>query len=330
MTTHLVRVPLADVDEHELASLPGRSVFQTTAWLAALAETHGTEPIAARVVQGGEPTGWFFGTRTTRFGVGVLGSPLPGTSTSYQGFASEQPIDGREHLPALVRFARALGCVHVEVMDRRLVGQVPPRFAETTFHSFEIELDEDEAVLWRMRGTARRNVEVARRRGISVEEVAYDDPGDFATELAGQIAGAAARRGQRPSFGRERISTVIRHLGPTGNLLLLRARDADGRTASTGMFPGLPGHTAFLWAGGSDPDLWQLRPNELLMSEALRTWRARGAVRFDLGGGDYKVKYGPTAITVPWLRTSLVPGLEHGRRWYERRVRRALGRSIPS
>src|SRR5690606_27099370 len=120
---------------------------------------------------------------------------------------------------------------------------------------------------------------------------------------------------QRPTYPVDRIEALIRHLGPTGNLLLLQSRTPeDGEVAATGIFPGLPGSTAEYWMGGSWRAAQSQLPNEALMFSALRTWRDRGAVRFNFGGGGkYKAKYGGAPHAMPWVRTSRFEVLERAR-----------------
>ena len=95
---------------------------------------------------------------------------------------------------------------------------------------------------------------------------------------------------------------------------MLRAGTPDGEPAASGLFLGLPGSTAEFWMGGSWRRHQGLLPNEVLMWEAIRTWRDRGCVRMNFGGGGgYKAKYGGTPHHMPWLRSSRVDALERAR-----------------
>ena len=73
---------------------------------------------------------------------------------------------------------------------------------------------------------------------------------------------------------------------------------------ATSIFPG-HGSLMYFWGGASTRDGLLNRPNEAMLWQAMRKWKARGVTRFDMGGaGEYKEKYGGTAIEVPWLRSS--------------------------
>ncbi len=326
----LRRVPLPEVPWRELDARPDRTVFQTLAWLDVLSETQSAEPVVAEAVVDGRAAGWFTGAVVRRAGVRFLGSPLRGWTTSYMGCNLDPGVDPARVLAALPRFAaRRLGCVHVEVMDRRVgPDDVPPGFLAAHLPGYELCLADDDALLAGMTPHGRRDVRRALRNGITVEEVDPVRSPEFVDEYYEQVTEAFAKRSLVPTYPRARVEAVVRHLHPTGHLLLLRARTPDGVPAATGIFPGLPGGTAVFWMGASRRDRQSLLPNEALMWHALRAWRDRGAVRFDFGGGGrYKAKYGGAAIDVPWLRRSLLPGMERGREVVRRGVRRAQRRA---
>jgi CelD/BcsL family acetyltransferase involved in cellulose biosynthesis len=334
----LRRVALPDAPWPELERHRDRTVFQTRPWLDFLAETQGAEPVVAEVRRGDDVVGWFTGAVVRRFGFRILGSPLPGWATSYMGFDLDVPIEGRDLLDGLRRFAFAsLRCAHLELMDRAVPVDAAPvaGYRMAPFCGYELALaGSDEQLLDGMTRSGRRDVRRALRNGIEVEEVDPEaDPG-FASEYYGQVAEAFAKRGLAPTYGVDRVEAAIRHLHPAGDLLLLRARTADGRPAATGLFPGHRGGTAFYWMGGSHRSLQALLPNEALMWHAIRTWRDRGAVRFDFGGGGaHKAKYGGRRICVPWWRADRLGALEVAREAARRAARlrqRAAGPPRPA
>jgi hypothetical protein len=122
---------------------------------------------------------------------------------------------------------------------------------------------------------------------------------------------------------------LIAHLHPTGNLLLLRARDKNGRCIATGIFPHLNGVMHF-WGGASWRQHQHLRPNEALQWHAMRIGKQKGLRIYDMGGGvGYKKKYAGYEIQVPWVRKSKRPWMNHARNLARRvhRVRQqCLGR----
>jgi len=327
VTLRLVRVPLPEVPWSDLDDRPDRTVFQTRDWLDVLHETQGAEAVVARVQAGERVVGWFTGAVVRRYGVRILGSPLPGWTTSYMGFNLDDPGRYPEALDAVRRFAFGpLGCLHLELMDRAapVGGPLPAGFTAGSLPGFELALDRsDDELLAAMTPHGRRDVRRSGRNGITVEEVPPGDHDGFVEEYYAQVSSAFAKRGLAPTYPPERVAAVLRHLDHRA-LLVLRARTSDGVPAATGIFPGRVGGTAVFWMGASDRDLQRLLPNEALMGHALRSWRDRGAVRFDFGGGGtYKAKYGGTPIAVPWLRSSRLPAIERARGIIRRRARSA-------
>ena len=80
---------------------------------------------------------------TRRLGIRILGSPLPGWTTSYMGFNLAEGVSRREAVRALLAYAHdSLGCAHVEVRDRRLspepIGK--PRIKQEWFETLEVDL----------------------------------------------------------------------------------------------------------------------------------------------------------------------------------------------
>src|SRR5262249_53572783 len=140
-----------------------------------------------------------------------------------------------------------------------------------------------------MDSAARRAVRKAEKSGVVVEEA---DPAGFAADYHLQLADVFAKQGLRPTYDQARVEALIGHVHPSGDLLLLRARDPEGRSIATGIFPGF-GRWSHFWGNGSLREFQILRPNEALHWRALRTWKTRGVVEHHWGGGgDYKAKYG--------------------------------------
>jgi hypothetical protein len=87
-------------------------------------------------------------------------------------------------------------------------------------------------------------------------------------------------------------------------LLLLRARDPEGRCIATGIFPGLH-ETAFYDAGASWRKHQRLYPNELLHWYAMRYWKRRGMRVYNMVGTmDFKRKFGGAEIGAPMIYRS--------------------------
>jgi hypothetical protein len=306
----LERLDPQDVDWAELDRLPDRLLFQTREWVEFIARTQRAEPVVAAVVDDGRAVGWFTGLVVRRFGLRVLGSPLPGWTTDYMGFNLQPGIDRCAAAAALVRFAFGpLRCVHLEFKDRSFTERdVPgPGFRHTRAMTYEVDLtgSEDE-VFSRMSSACRRAIRKAQKSGVTVEAAADRA---FAEEYYTQLKDVFAKQALVPTYDLARVQELIRCLAPSGRLLALRARKPDGTTIATGIFPAFGG-SAYFWGGASVREHQGLRPNELVFWTAMQYWRSRGVVNLDLGGaGDYKRKYGGRQIWTPWFRISRYPAL---------------------
>jgi CelD/BcsL family acetyltransferase involved in cellulose biosynthesis len=290
----------------ELDAFADRTVFQTREWLSFLASTQQGEPVVAALREGSTTAGYFTGLVVRRYGVRLLGSPLPGWTTQYMGFNLTPQVSRAEALGALPPFAFAdLGCMHLELCDRGVTRAEAEAagYATRPAGTYLLDLRPDESsLLSAMESACRRNIRKAEREGVAIEEA--DDP-RFADDYYGQLREVFGRRGLVPSYGVERVRELIRHLQPSRRLLLLRARDREGECIATGIFPAT-NRTAHFWGGASWREHQHLRPNEAIMWHAMRYWKRQGATEFDLGGlgGRYKQKFGPVEASLPQLLRS--------------------------
>lgn len=300
-------------DYEAMEASPDRLVFHTSEWMSFLVRTQGGSPVYARVLDSAEPVGWFTGLAVRRWGVRILASPLPGSTTDYLGFNLVDGADREAAVRALPSFAKEQRCAHVELRDRFLTSdQARATGAEIspyTRWSIELTAPEDELFAG-VKKSVRTSVRKATREGVTIEEA--DDPG-FADDYMAQLADVFEKQGLVPTYGVDRVRALVEQLHPSGKLLLLRALDADGHCIATGIFPGFR-TTAYFWGGASWRESQILQPNELLMWHAMRHWKARGATALELGGGgSYKLKYQPRRETVPSLTMSRFAALRRAR-----------------
>ncbi|XVV10323.1 GNAT family N-acetyltransferase [Actinoplanes sp. CA-131856] len=292
------------------ATYDDRLIFHTRPWLRFVAEAQGATPVLAVAEDGHETVGHFTGLMSRRFGLRILGSPMAGWTTSYAGFLLRPGASRRAALEALMPFAfDDLGCAHLEIRDRHLtVDDLPGLGLQwDTAPTAVISLAPSEDELFAaMASACRRNIRKAAKSGIVIEEVPAGDP-SFAAEFYDQLRDVFAKQNLVPTYPIDRVRSLMSCVGPSGNLLLLRARDAGGRCTATAI---LPWHhrTMYFWGGASYRADQLSRPNEALIWHALRWARARGLTEFDfVGGNAYKAKYGTVEVPVPWARRSRSP-----------------------
>jgi CelD/BcsL family acetyltransferase involved in cellulose biosynthesis len=316
-----------------LATRTDALVFHTPGWLAFLSDTQGAEPVLAAVRADGRTVGHFVGAIVQRFSIRILGSPLRGWGTPYMGFLLDDDADRPAAARALLEFAfRDLGCMHVELVDRRLDGErmTGTGFAIETPPTFIVDIGaaEDE-ILRRMQAKTRQYIRKAAREGLRAE-VATDPA--FVDEYEAQLRTVFALQGLVPTYGADRVKALVRCLEPGGQVLRLRILNSDGVCLATGISVGFS-QDAYSWGAASDRTAATTHATQLLWWEAFRHWHARGAVRFDMGGaGDYKAAYGGVPVVEYRFFRSRLPGLRTARAAYRRLVRlrqriaRAAGR----
>jgi hypothetical protein len=303
-----------------------RTVFQTPEWLQFVAESQGAKPLMVELHQNGKVAGYFTGLTFSRFGMKILGSSFPGWTTPYVGFNLLPGMSRGAALAAVEKLAwEELKCVHMEISDPYFAledGQ-SLGFASEFYTSYRSDLRKSEDDLFRaMDSACRRCVRKAEKSGVSIEEA--HDLG-FADEYYEQLEDVFAKQDLVPTYTVDRVRTLIRNLEPTGRLLLLRARDADGRCIATGIFPGF-NKIAEFWGNASFRSSQIVRPNELMQWYVMRYWKRRGIEVYDWGGeGKYKEKYGCVPHRVPWFTKSRYPIVarlrNEAKKMYERKQR---------
>jgi CelD/BcsL family acetyltransferase involved in cellulose biosynthesis len=292
------------------ATYDDRLIFHTEQWLRFVAETQRAEPVLATVTDGPRTVGHFTGLVTKRYGLRILGSPMAGWTTSYVGFNLDPAVPRRAALEALMPFAFGeLGCAHLEIRDRGLTEPdlegLGLRWAAAPTAVIDLSPPED-TLFAAMASACRRNIRKAAKSGVVIEEAQLDDEA-FADDFYNQLRDVFAKQNLVPTYSIDRVRALIRNLAPAGQILLLRARDPEGRCIATAVLPWYH-RTMYFWGGASSREDQHLRPNEALIWHALRWAKERGVTEFDfVGGNSYKAKYGTTEVPVPWARRSRSP-----------------------
>jgi hypothetical protein len=298
-------VDFEKADWQRLDSFADRTVFQTRDWVRFVADTQNATPVLAQLSDSGKAVGYFTGLTFTRLGIKVLGSSFPGWTTPYMGFNLAPGASRADAMAALERTAwNDLKCLHMEVSDPHFTPEDGEAlgFKTSYYTSYRTDLTKSEEDLFQaMESACRRCVRKAEKSGVTIEEA--HDPA-FADEYYEQLKDVFSKQGLVPTYDAERVRALVRHMGPTGNVLLLRARDAEGKCIATGIFPGFNKISEF-WGNASFRSYQNLRPNELIHWYAMRYWKKRGAEVHDWGGeGTYKEKYGCVSHRVPWFNKS--------------------------
>ena len=293
-------VDYSKVDWDALDRFQDRTVFQTREWLEFVAETQNAHPVIVELRDNGVIAGYFSGLTFTRFGVKILASWFPGWTTPYMGFNLLPGVPRAAALAAAEEAAFGkLKCLHLEVCDPcfrpedgRSLGFICESFPT---HRTDLRQSEEE-IFSGMTSACRRCIRKAQKSGVVLEE-AHDLA--FADDYYEQLKEVYAKQRLVPNYKVDRVRALIKHLEPTGRLLLLRARDPQGRCIATGLFPGFNKMAEF-WGAASFQWGQILRPNEAIQWYAMRYWKSRGIETYDWGGENpYKEKYGCVPYAAP-------------------------------
>jgi hypothetical protein len=293
------------VDWNALDRFADRTVFQTREWLRFIAETQKATPVLVELQQDGQLAGYFSGLTVKKFGVKVLGSSFPGWTTPYVGFNMLPGASRSAALAAVETLAwDTLKCIHMEVSDPHFAADDGEKlgFSSGSYTSYRTDLRKSEDELFNgMDSACRRCVRKAEKSGVTIEE-AHDLA--FADEYYEQLKDVFAKQKLVPTYPVERVRSLVKHLEPTGRVLLLRARDPEGKCIATGIFPGF-NKIAEFWGNASFRSGQTWRPNEYIQWYVMRYWKNRGVDVYDWGGeGTYKEKYGCVPHHVPWFTKS--------------------------
>jgi len=274
-----------------------RMITQTRPWINYILNTQDAELVVAIIEQNRQPCGCFTGFIINKCGVRILGSPFNGWGTPYMGFNLVPQLSRLDVMNVFTEYVLTeLSCHFFQITDRYLNADDANRLScSVQFkRNIEIDLSKSEAELFaNMSSACRRCIRKAEKSGVSIEEASSNG---FAEEFYEQLKDVFLKQSLLPTFGVDRVRKLINSLYPTGNILLLRARDRDGRCIATGIFPGFNRHMHF-WGGASWRNYQSLRPNESLMWYAMKYWKKRGVTIFDMvGWAPYKMKYGAYEI----------------------------------
>ncbi len=293
------------VDWARLDSFADRTVFQTREWLRFVRETQRAKIVLCELTDSGETVGYFTGLVFSRLGLRILGSSFPGWTTPYMGFNLVPGASRRAALLTIERLAwDTLKCVHMEVSDPFFAPDDGNDlgFTCSSYASYRTDLTQTEDRLFNsMDSACRRCVRKAEKSGVTIED-AHDLA--FADEYYAQLKDVFAKQGLVPTYTVERVRALVKNLEPTGRVLLVRARDAEGKCIATGIFPGFNKICEF-WGNASFRSSQNLRPNEAIHWYVMKYWKSRGIEVYDWGGGGtYKEKYGCVPHDVPWFTKS--------------------------
>lgn len=287
-------VPSDEIPWRALDEFRDRTCFQKEGWLRYVCDVSGGTPIVAALLDGNSIAGYLSGILVKRAGVRIFGSPFPGWGTPFLGFNLRPEVSRADAIAASEHFIfKDLKCQHFEISDPYLepaeMTELGYKFDTSLSYRTDLTLPEDE-LFSRMKSACRRCIRKAEKEGVVIEEASAEG---FADEFYEQLIDVFAKQGLTPTYKIDRVEKLIKHVHPSGDLLLVRAREPEsGQSIATGIFSG-SNQISYFWGNASLRSHQIYRPNEALHWFILRYWKNRGIKQhFWGGGGLYKKKYG--------------------------------------
>ena len=257
-----------------LASHPGRSFFHGTAWARVLHDTYGHRPCYFCRFEGDELAELLPVMEVSSLWTGRRGVSLP-----FSDFCEPLSRTGGG-APALYEAALAHGREQGwRYLERR--GGIPEGTGGTpslAFYGHVIDLEARvDALFDRLEGAVRRGIRKAEGAGLRVE---------FGADQSAMCAFYALhcltrRRHGLPPQPFRFFQNIVRQVLSQGQGFIVLARVADRPIAAAVFFHG--GRQAIYKFGASDRAFQQLRPNNLLMWEAIKRCSAGGFSSLHLG-----------------------------------------------
>ena len=308
------RLDMQKVDWGNMYAVGEINIFQTCAWLTFIAEAEKAEPVIASVKSDGNLVGYFTGLIVRKYGMKILGSPFRGWGTYFMGFNLRQGISRDEVLRAFPKFAfKDLGCNYLEIIDPNLAYDekrglsYPYKVEALPWYAFDLTKSEDD-LLANMSNSRRKNIRKSIKNGVVIEEA---NDIEFMDEYHAQFEEVMTRHSLAPVHNIDYLHMMYKKFSTTNNLLLLRARDADGLCIATQIYLVL-NKLAVGWGAASWHKHQHLRPNEQLVWYGLKNMKARGVQLLHVGGQaeDYKEGLGCIDVNIVRLKKAIYTPLD--------------------
>lgn len=283
------------IDIEEFYNIPNKAIFTSIPWLKFLIENNpNAKLLILRITQDEKFIGYFSGMITVKFGIRLLGSPLPGWSTCFMGLDLLDREDQFNILHAVVNYAYKVERVYyIEIIDRNItVKEAQAKNIKAySVGTLQLDVNKDEIYLFKQMKTDCRNfIRQFERRGATFEIAEADDT--FAEEYYSQLIDVFAKQGMVPTYSLEKVKCLLKNLKDSNEVLCLRVRNPEGDSIASSLFVGFK-KTFFFWGGASYRSQQSYRPNEYMIWMAIKYWRERGCETFDMVGiRDYKRKFG--------------------------------------
>ncbi|MCJ7500074.1 GNAT family N-acetyltransferase, partial [bacterium] len=258
----------------EVATFPEANIFHTAAWARTLMESYRYEPHYAVWYEGDTPAAIVPVMEVKSFITGTRGVSLPFTDIC--PMLSRGPIYAPEAMDQLSDFGRVKGWKALET--RGLVEEAGEEDIPPAYYVHELDLlPGEEHLLSQVRSSTRRNIRKSEKQDVHVvEENSIKGLREFI-----RLNTLTRRDHGLPPQPRRFFESLYKNVIEPGMGRILLAVH-EGQYIASAVFLHFNGHAMYKY-GASDKKYQNLRANNLLMWEAIRTYSSQGARTFHFG-----------------------------------------------
>jgi len=326
-------IPQKEVEWGQIESSCDSTVFHSRKWCEYLSRI-GNKIICISVLEDHNEIGYFVGVKKW-VGVTLICAPEQGTGTYTQGLCFKSPVSSEKRAEIYKALAQWLFENHVasylQVDDWHLRGVFPDWIPTDTWkntalvgHNIDysvrvtlfLDTDKTEEELWAglHYKSAKYSINKATKLGLRVRFIdKYEDISEFCRIHSEHIKNVHKRHGTQPKLteSRKRLQALCESLFPERVLMAQTiGKDEEGveQVMSSAIFGVDKGECTYFTSGSYSQYLKKYCPNEIMLWEAIKILRQRGAGQLNFGGmNSYKLKYGTRYAYVPRLYFSKYP-----------------------
>lgn len=312
MQYNFKKLNIDNINWSTIEATPDSTIYKTSGWFEYLHRWKAITPMVVEI-SSDHVVGYFVGELIFK-GVTILGSPFEGIGTGHQGLSMLEEISTRERIDIYKQLSvwvfkkKIASFIQIEDYELTMEDLNSEGIVYEEHDGYMIDLIQSEDILFKNMHpkSCRYAINKSRKSGVTIRETT--DVDRFVDVYYHQLVEVFKKQGLTPTYDKSCVRSLVEALYPK-RLLLLEAVTTEGEIAATGLFPGEK-NMAIFWGGASYQKFQYLCPNEPLIWEAIRLWKARGAKVFDLCGvRPYKLKFGPTLYTKPKIMFARYPVL---------------------
>lgn len=262
--------PLTYPHWDDLLLTTGRATFfHTSGWARVLVESYGYNPLYFTILEDGKLSGLIPVMEVKSFLTGKRGVSLPFTDMCDPVAGTPETFD--RLLKDITAYGRQAGWKHFEIRGGGNFLPNKPVSAEHLVHSLELTSDATE-VSRNFKSNIRRNIRKAEKEGVTVS---LERSREAVAAFYKLHCGTRRHHGLPPQ-PRSFFGKIYEHVIAAGKGFVALA-EYKGKPVAGAVYACFHDHAVYKY-GASDRGLQHLRPNNLVMWEAIR-WCCRNGVR---------------------------------------------------